>query len=242
MSEDRNVRLQQKCIIAFSPSTSNTFADALPVEDDVDIIPYTVWGKTDSVVLRIPTELLYHDLDLYDKPLRTVKTSWVNYHFKDEVESNKFQSALMWKLLLHSFRTRRTMLAHEGFVTSTFSLKEQLCGLENLRLWRDEEAGCIIAMIHFSPNVQEGYLSFRLSGPGTMAKVTEDGEKWVKIRKLNITLEPRSKSLSPALGSPASDGSRGKKSEPRNITAIKVEFSSMEEKYKFLEVYGRKGK
>ena len=210
------------------------------MEDDAEIIPYTVWGKTDSVVLRVPTELKYHDIDLYDKPLFTAKTSWVNYHFRDEQGSNVFQSALMWKRLLGSFRTRRIKLAHEGFVSSTFSFQEQICGLENLRLWRDEEAGSTIAMVHFSPSFHEGYLSFRLNGPGTTAKVVDDGEKWVKIKRLNIVLEPKVVSVSPSPNSSSPEaGGRGKKGEAKKVAAIKVDFSSLEEKYRFLDVCGR---
>ena len=208
------------------------------------------------MVLRIPTELIYHDIDIHDKPVKTAKTSWVNYHFKDEQGSKAFQSALMWKPLLYSFCTRRTMLAHEGFVSAAFSFQEQLCGLENLRLWRDEEAGSTIAMIHYSPNISEGYLSFRVSGPGTTAKIIDEGEKWVKVKRLNIVLgpklvsaspSPKSVSASPSPKSPSPEGGGGgggrgggRRAE-KKIPAIKIEFSTPEEKYKFLEVCSRKG-
>ena len=214
------------------------------MEDDVEIIPYTVWDKTASVVLRVPTKLKFYDIDPYDEPMLTANTSWVNYHFKSEHESAAFQSALMWKRLLYSFRTQRTVLSHEGFVLSTFSFREQLCGLENIRLWRDVETGSTIAMIQYSPNFYEGYLSFRISGPGTVAKLVDDGDKWVKVRRLNIILEPLTASAPTTPSSPSSiSSSRGKKMETKKITAIRVEFSTAEEKYKFLEVCGtRKGR
>ena len=214
--------------------------DIIIVSDDTEVVPYTVWGKTASVVLRIPTELTYHNVDILDKPIKTVKTSWVNYHFQDEQYSKAFQSALMWKRLKYSFCTHRTMLAHEGFVSSTFSFQEQICGLENLRLWRDEEAGSTIAMIHYSPLFHEGYLSFRIGGPGTTAKVVDESEKWVKIKKLNIILDSKVTSASLSPQSPSSEiGGKRRKSEGKKIPAIKVEFSTMEEKYKFLEICGR---
>ena len=132
------------------------------------------------------------------------------------------------------------MLAHETFVSSTFLFQEQLCGLENLRLWHDEEAGSTIAMIHYSPLFHEGYLSFRIGGPGTTAKVVDEGDRWVKVKKLNIVLEPKVTSASPSPRSPSSEiGGKRRKSEVKKIPAIKVEFSSMEEKYKFLEICGR---
>ena len=210
------------------------------VKDDVEVIPYTIWGRTANVILRVPTELTFHDIDLYDRPLVTANTSWVNYHFRDDQQSSVFQSALMWKRLLYSFRTHRTMLAHESFVSSTFSLKEQLCGFENLRLWRDEEAGFTVAMIHYSPNIHEGYLTFRLGGPGTVAKAVDDGEKWVKIKRLNIVLESGKLSPSRSPASPSSQGSGKRKSkDSKIIAAIKIEFSSIEDKYKFLEICGK---
>ena len=211
------------------------------VEDDTEVIPYTVWGRTDRVILRFPTELIYHDIDIHDKPLKTAKTSWVNYHFKDEQGSRAFQSALMWKPLLHSFCTRRTMLAHESFVSSAFAFQEQLCGLENLRLWRDEEASSTIAMIHYSPTIHEGYLSFRVTGPGTTAKIIDDGERWVKVRKLNIVLAPKITSASPSPMSSSPEVSGKGKRDGKKIPAIKIEFSTPEEKYKFLEVCSKKG-
>ena len=242
LSSDRSVRLKQQCKSFPVPLRCEATLMISAVEDDIEVVPYTVWGRTDSVVLRFPTELIHHDIDIHDKPLHTAKTSWVNYHFKDEQGSRAFQSALMWKPLLHSFCTRRTMLAHEGFVSSAFSFQEQLCGLENLRLWRDEEAGSTIAMIHYSPNIHEGYLSFRVSGPGTTAKIVNEGEKWVKVKRLNIVLGTKILSASPFPKSPSPEGGgKGKRSEGKKIPAIKIEFSTPEEKYKFLEVCSRKG-
>ena len=210
------------------------------VEDDTEVIPYTIWGKPASVVLRFPTQLIFHDVDILEKPVSIAKTSWVSYHFKDDEGSKAFQSALMWKRLLQSFCTQRTMLAHEGFLPSTFSFQEQLCGLENLRLWRDDEADSTIAMIHFSPMFHEGYMSFRISGPGTVAKAVDDGDKWVKIKKLNINLEPRIASTPSSPRSPNPEvGGKGKKAEGRKIAAIRVEFSTIEEKIAFLGFFSK---
>lgn len=238
LSEDGQLRMQQQCKYMLKRAAYSRSSSA--VDDDVETIPYTVWGNTTSVVLPMSTELEFHDTDIDDKPLISAKTSWVNYHFQDEKDSMMFQSALMWKRLLYSFRTQRTMLAHEGLLTSAFSLKEQLCVFENLRLWRDDEAGSTVAMIHYSPSFHEGYLTIRLSGPGTVAKIVDDGDKWVKIKKLNIVFEPKAGSRSSSTVSHSSEASdRGKKSENRKISAVRIEFSSAKEKYKFLEVYNK---
>ena len=66
LSDDRKVRLQQRLL------------------DDEEIIPYTVWGNTTKIVLRVPTELKYHGFTTLDKPVEISKTNWVNYIFEDE--------------------------------------------------------------------------------------------------------------------------------------------------------------
>ena len=67
LSDDRKVRLQQRLL------------------DDEEIIPYTVWGNTTKIVLRVPTELKYHGFTTLDKPVEIVKTEWVNYIFDSEM-------------------------------------------------------------------------------------------------------------------------------------------------------------
>ena len=47
-------------------------------------MPYTVWGNDTKVVLRVPTELKYHDVSIDQRPLTSVKTAWVSYNFEDE--------------------------------------------------------------------------------------------------------------------------------------------------------------
>ena len=66
LSEDRKVRLQQRLL------------------DDEEIIPYTVWGNTTKIVVRVPTELKYHGFTTLEKPVEIAKTKWVNYIFEDE--------------------------------------------------------------------------------------------------------------------------------------------------------------
>ena len=54
------------------------------VADGEEVIPYTVWGNDSKVVLRVPTELRFHDTSLDANPLSVAKTSWVNYIFEHE--------------------------------------------------------------------------------------------------------------------------------------------------------------
>ena len=67
----------------------------------------------------------------------------------------------MGKRLLYSLSTRRTLRTHDNIVANTFTFQEQLCGLENLRLWSDDEGdGSVLAMIQYSSNFREGILQF----------------------------------------------------------------------------------
>ena len=67
----------------------------------------------------------------------------------------------MGKRLLYSLCTRRTLRTHDNIVANTFTYQEQLCGLENLRLWSDDEGdGSVLAMIQYSSNFKEGNFYF----------------------------------------------------------------------------------
>lgn len=52
--------------------------------DGEEVIPYTVWGNKSKVVLRVPAELKFHDVNSNPKLKETVNTSWINYVFEDE--------------------------------------------------------------------------------------------------------------------------------------------------------------
>jgi hypothetical protein len=70
-----------------------------------------------------------------------------------------FQSALMGMTLLASIKTRKTLRVHEG-LTGSFAYQEQMCALENLRIWQDPETHGVVAMLHFTPQFKDGYLAF----------------------------------------------------------------------------------
>lgn len=52
--------------------------------DGEEVIPYTVWGNPSKVVLRVPAELKFYDVDSNSEPKETVETRWINYIFEDE--------------------------------------------------------------------------------------------------------------------------------------------------------------
>lgn len=54
------------------------------VTDDEDVIPYTLWGKTERVVIKQDSLLRFHDTTFGSKPLETAKTRWVTYSFEND--------------------------------------------------------------------------------------------------------------------------------------------------------------
>ena len=239
LSDDRTVRLQQRLL------------------DDEEIIPYTIWGNTTKIVLRVPTELKYHGFTTLDKPVEIAKTNWVNYIFGDEsststssfsmtwlilVGANEFQNALMGKRLIYSFCTRRTLRTYDNIVANTFTFQEQLCGLENLRLWTDDEGdGSVLGMIQYSANFREGYLAFRMGGPYTTVRVRDDSDKWVRIRGLNVTVDSSvdKKAMRRRKSSTADikDNIIKKEKGEKKITGVRIEFVIMADKYRFMEQF-----
>lgn len=84
------------------------------------------------------------------------------------VAAKMFQAALMGKTLALSVRTNKTLRVHEG-IAGTFTFQEQMCALENLRIWQDHESNGVLVMIHFTPQFRDGYLAFyRKATLGTM--------------------------------------------------------------------------
>jgi hypothetical protein len=66
----------------------------------------------------------------------------------------------MGKALLLSLKTNKTMRLHDGLIADTFSYAEQMCALENLRIWQDHKTNGVIAMIHYSAHFRDGYMAF----------------------------------------------------------------------------------
>jgi len=73
--------------------------------------------------------------------------------------STLFQSALMGKSLILSVKTSKTMRLHDGF-SGNFAYQEQMCALENLRIWQDQDTSGVLAMIHYSAQFRNGYMAF----------------------------------------------------------------------------------
>ena len=145
------------------------------------------------------------------------------------------------------------MRLHDG-IAATFSYAEQLCGLENLRIFQDD-AGGIMALLHYSPHIQDGYMAFYLNSARDPVRLRDDGELGVKIKGLRIALEGKEGSSGAAgrrrsattIMTPTGDGGGLPLKSPklkgeRLVTGAKIEFYTEVDKRlfkdKFREIQG----
>jgi hypothetical protein len=146
-----------------------------------------------------------------------------------------FQNELMGRTLLATFRTEKTMRIHEG-ISKSFSYAEQMCGLENLRVWEDNDTGAIIALIHFSADFRNGYLAFYLNSSVNPIKVKDDGNREVKIKGLRVPVDRGDRAMrkDSAVAGSVKDKGKGKDDAKNVISGAKIEFASDMEKKEFL--------
>ena len=147
----------------------------------------------------------------------------------------------MGKTLLLSVKTKRTMRIHDTLIGNTFALQEQLCGLENLRIWQDDDMAGVLVMIHYSAQFRDGYLAFRLNcPPRNTVRVRDDGDRFVRIKGLAVQpvttrhVFERRESVREVKSPVVSPKSPGGKKE-KKISAVKIEFESEVEKRVFLD-------
>ncbi len=208
------------------------------------MVPYTLWGNAKRVVIRYLTKLRYYTTPAADSPYKKMESSWVTYTFGSGPLAAEFQSALMspWQLL-RTLPTSRTVRLHKSPWVRTFSPRLQLCGLENLRIFRDMgDPNALVCMIHYSPNFlpsdHEEYIVFRLyPPPRNSVRIREDGDNCVKIKGLDIrgssAVEQRKKGKAPqSQAEQLEEEAYGSHS----IEKIKIEFESENEKRQFLEL------
>ncbi|RMZ73182.1 hypothetical protein GMOD_00008988 [Pyrenophora seminiperda CCB06] len=241
--ESRVVRVVTS-IWAFSDD-NNTRVE-LRMEDDQMYIPYSSYFSPSKVSITVPCELKFHDIVHGNRPLRVAKTSWVNYVFASPQAAALFQNELMGRTLLATFRTEKTMRLHTSLVGKSFSYAEQMCGLENLRVWEDNDSGAIIALMHFSAHFRGGYLAFYLNDALHPVKVKDDGGREVKIKGLRVPIEGGAGGSSrkdsavedkgKGKGKVGGERERERDKEKGVIGGAKVEFASEGEKREFLDL------
>lgn len=143
---------------------------------------------------------------------------------------------------IHTFKTKRTLRVHKSAISNALSHKEQLCGLEHLRLWSNDDVGngSLLATIHYSASFSSGYLAFCLCGPHKTVNVKEDGEKWVKVKGLDVSLMPEGTDMM-AMKRRQSSTDAPQSSKPKKekiITGVWIEFEKASDQARFLQVCG----
>lgn len=140
----------------------------------------------------------------------------------------------MGRTLLATFRTAKTMRLHSG-LGSAFAYAEQMCALENLRVWEDSDTGAIISMIHFSASFRDGYLAFYLNSATNPIRVKDEGAREVKIKGLRVPLENGDRAL--RKDSAAGEGGVGAEPDKKKIiSGVRIEFATEMEKREFMDM------
>ncbi|KKY20550.1 hypothetical protein UCDDS831_g04597 [Diplodia seriata] len=201
----------------------------LRVADGVEIVPHASYFVPEKISLPLVAELRFHDKVYGAKPIKVEKTTWVNYVFEDVKSGTLFQNELMGRILVGVFKTEKTLRVHEGF-SGVLTYQEQMCGMENLRLWANPASGGVLAMIHFSAQFRAGYLAFYLNSSNCPVRVKDEGGKEVKIKGLKIPMDRNRAGIGGRRGSES-----GKVEGKKWITGARVEFASDVEKLLFLE-------
>lgn len=115
-------------------------------------------------------------------------------------------------------------------VAGAFATEQQLCALENLRIFQDHDSSTVYGMIHFVPEFStgNGYLTIPLNDPKDPIRLKETNDTTVQIKGLKILLPQRSRRPS------ASNTKSAKKEQEKFIAGVKMEFYAKEDKTKFM--------
>jgi hypothetical protein len=234
ISDDGEVRCQQKL-----PELSET-------------VPYCSFFEPEKVAVPPTAGEINLRLHALQSEARDIKTKWVNYVFESEDHANQFQSAIFGRQLLGSFRTSKTTVIHEGF-KGAFAFEEQFSNIEVLRLWQDDGvntpggAGGVMALLHMSGNFGEGYAKWWINSSRQQVRVKDEHNKFAKMKGIDIRVLRIAEKRSNANGvrstsdtsSSLSGESKGKKGPERNVTGIRIEFKTEEERARFVDTVKR---
>lgn len=242
LSDDGEVRCQQKL-----PEYSET-------------VPYCSFFEPEKVAIP-PADgeisLRLHAHNWGDREEKDMKTKWINYVFETEKHAIDFQSAIFGRQLLGSFRTTKTTVIHEGF-RGAFAFEEQFANIEVLRLWEEDGvntpggSGGVMALLHMGGNFGQGYAKWWMNSARQLVRVKDEHNKFAKLKGIDIrVLKPVEKggrangAKSPLTSSDSSGNSvkmsdaSGKKGPERNVTGVRIEFKTEEERAKFVDTVKR---
>jgi hypothetical protein len=241
ISDDGEVRCQQK----------------LP--DITETVPYCSFFEPEKVAIPPTTgEILlrFHAQNWGDPEQKDVRTKWINYVFENEKSATEFQSAVFGRQLLGSFRTTKTTVLHEGF-KGAFAFEEQFANIEVLRLWEDDGvntpggSGGVMALLHMSSSFGQGWAKWWMNSSRQQVRVKDEQNKFAKLKGIDIrVLRPVEVRSSTANGvrssSTFSDSAslraldaKVKKGPERNVTGVRIEFKTEEERARFVETVKR---
>jgi len=82
-SDDLSVRFQQKREISQLHYNCCLILTYFPVPENQEIIPFASYFQDEKISITFPTDVVLHDIAFGTPPLKTQKTSWVNYVFED---------------------------------------------------------------------------------------------------------------------------------------------------------------
>ena len=228
------------------------------LSERIQNVPYVSFFEPEKVAVP-PTDgeitLRLHAPQWGAREEKDVRTKWVNYVFESEKYANEFQSAIFGRQLLGSFRTTKTTVIHEGF-KGAFAFEEQFANIEVLRLWEDDGvntpggAGGVMALLHMSGNFGQGYAKWWLNSSRQQVRVKDEHNKFAKLKGIDIRVlrivekkstgnAARSSATTSDTASSNSWETKGKKGPERNVTGIRIEFKTEEERARFVDTVKR---
>ena len=82
--------------------------------------------------------------------------------------------------MVASFKTEKTLRLHDG-LGGMMGIRDQMCALENLRVWEEEETGGVLALIHYSALFCSGYMKFYLNDARYPLVIKDDAGRTVEV-------------------------------------------------------------
>lgn len=204
--------------------------------DYPESVPWSSYFSPEKVSLSGDIILHHHGHTWGDPILTATKTNWINYIFEPADAATNFQSAIFGRKLLQTFKTEKTTVHHQG-LRAAFAFEEQMCGIETLRLWEEDgvslpgAGGGVLALIHFSPSFGESWCQFWINSSRHPVRISNDSGRYVKIRDIDIGVIH--------VGARKDPSSNQRRTTQKKVTGMRIEFSSLEEKGRFLEFCGR---
>ena len=122
------------------------------------------------------------------------------------------------------------MRLHYG-ITGAFTLAEQLCGLENLRIFYDPRTDVTSGMLHFTSAFQDSYLVFPLDNVRAQIRVKEESDTTIRIKGLRIPVMNQARRRSSATEKPSTPTAT---KADKIISGVKIEFYTPQDKQAFM--------